>query len=191
MSGPDPTFDPTDLALLEGLYDTPATGPEPRRLPWTWAGLTCAEQAALARLIDTWVQAYNGVHAISPTELIPPCWRQHPALAIELAVQLWLWYFVHFDRKATPLQAGEYYLRHLPTFRGRIDRLLGISPGECRRGDHPVTWRRDTDTQLATYPSPNTRTERLPPEFLSPLLFGFPPRLDDLGTTPQNGNPPE
>jgi hypothetical protein len=173
MIDPNPTFDGEDLALLVDLYAAPATGPELRRPPWTWAALTPTEQAALARLIDVWVQAYNRVHAITPNELIPPCWRQHPALAAELAVQLWVWYFAHLDRKTTPLQAGEYYLRHLPAFRSRIDRLLGVSPGECRRGEHPTTWRQDTDTQLADYPTGTGRVARLTPDLLSALRFGF------------------
>lgn len=180
MTAPDRTFDLKDLALLERLYTTPATGPELRRPPWTWAALTRTEQAALARLIDTWVFAYNRVHAITPAELIPPCWRHHPALAAELAVQLWVFYFAHFDRKATPLQAGEYYLRHLPSFRGRVDRLLGVSPGECRRGEHPTTWRQDTDTQLGQYPATtSSRTDRLLPDLMNAVRFGFPPLGED------------
>jgi hypothetical protein len=72
-----------------------------------------------------------------------------------------------------PLQAGEYYLRHLPAFRSRVDRLLGVSPGEYRRCEHPTTWRQDTDTQLADYPTTTGRAARLTPDLLSALRFGF------------------
>jgi len=40
---------------------------------------------------------------------------------------------------------------HLPGFRGRIDRMLGRSPGECRKGQHAPTWRKAADDQLAAY----------------------------------------
>ena len=41
---------------------------------------------------------------------------------------------------------------YLPGFRGRIDRMLGRSPGECRKGQHAPTWRKAADDQLAAYP---------------------------------------
>lgn len=175
-------FDPDDLALLLERYDTPASDNEPRRPPWTWPALNHQERLALARMIDTWAETYNYIHAITPNELIPPCWREHPALATELAVQLWLWYTAHMDPRTTPLIAGDYYLRHLPGFRSRLDRLLGTSPGECRRDEHPTTWRRDTDQQLAAYSQrPHTSgagNDRI--ELLGELHFGF-SHLNEFG----------
>jgi hypothetical protein len=174
VTGSVRAFDAEDLALLVDLYAAPTDSNPPRR-PWSWVALTRTEQTALARMIDVWVHSYNQVYAITPAELIPPCWRQHPALAAELAVQLWLWYFAHLDRKATPMIAGEYYLRHLPGFRTRLDRLLGISPGECRRDEHPHTWRQDTDTQLDDYPTATIhRNARHTHDLPDTLRFGFP-----------------
>jgi hypothetical protein len=160
MTGPVRTFNPEDLALPVDLYAAPAAGPQPRRPPWTWAALTPTEQEALARMIDVWVDSYNHVHAITPTELIPPCWRQHPALAAELAVQLWLWYLSHLDRKATPAIAGEYYLRHLPGFRTRVDRLLASPPANA--------------AAATTH-----RTNRHTHDLLKAARFGFPQLGDD------------
>lgn len=175
MSSGATAFDPDDLALLLERYDTPASENEPRRPPWTWAALNHDERLALARMIDVWVETYNYIHAITPNELIPPCWRHHPALATELAVQIWLWYVAHMDARTTPLIAGDYYLRHLPGFRDRVDRLLGVSPGECRRGEHPTTWRHDTDQHIAAYSSQSqtqdSNTELI--ELLGYLHFGF------------------
>lgn len=177
-------FDPDDLALLLERYDTPASEKEPRRPPWTWAALNSEERLALAHMIDIWTETYNYIHAITPNELIPPCWRHHPALATELAVQLWLWYATHMDPHTTPLIAGDYYLRHLPGFRSRLDRLLGASPRECRRGEHPNTWRHDTDEQLAAYiqhpDTPGNGDHRI--ELLSESHFGF-SHLNDHGHT--------
>lgn len=168
-------FDTADLQLLLALYEQQPRPGGPRRPPWTWPALDETERAALARMIDVWADTYNHVHAITPTELIPPCWRLHPALASELAIQLWLWYFVHLDPAATPVLADEYHLRRLPAFRSRLDRLLGASPGECRRGEHPPSWRRDADQQLASYDNPSSQhgsgTEHV--EFLGDLHFAF------------------
>jgi hypothetical protein len=36
-----------------------------------------------------------------------------------------------------------------PSIRGRIDRMLGRSPGECRKGQHAPTRRKAADDQLA------------------------------------------
>ncbi|HET9139274.1 hypothetical protein [Actinophytocola sp.] len=177
MTVPGLALDGDDLAQLLSHYHQPGKDRQPRRPPWTWSARPAAEQAALARLIELWVASYNQVHAITPAELIPPCWPQHPALATELAVQLWLWYAAHLDPRTTPAIAGEYYLRHLPGFRTRLDRLLGVSPGECRRGEHPRTWRQDTDIQRNRYPHTNPGGDTL--DTLADLHFGFPHRTND------------
>jgi hypothetical protein len=168
-------FDPADLELLLALYEQDAKPGRPRRPPWTWPALHQTERAALARMIDVWSDTYNHVHAITPTELIPPCWRRHPALASELAVQVWLWYFVHLDPAATPQHADEYHLRRLPAFRSRLDRILGASPGECRRGEHPASWRTDTDKQIAAYLDDSTdrRDPSVDISLLGELHFAF------------------
>jgi len=169
-------FDPADLELLLALYEQDPKPGRPRRPPWTWPALNQTERAALARMIDVWADTYNHVHAITPSELIPPCWRQHPALASELAVQVWLWYFVHLDPAATPQHADEYHLRRLPAFRSRLDRLLGASPGECRRSEHPASWRKDADDLTAGYLPSDADGARhaLDIDLVGALHFAFP-----------------
>lgn len=169
-------FDLADVELLLERYEAAAGEDEPRRPPWTWAALDRAERAALARMVDVFVSTYNHVHAVKDNELVPPCWRRHPALAAELAVQVWLWYFAHMDPKASPAVAGDYYGRHLPGFRSRVDRLLGVSPGECRQGEHPDTWRKEAEQLLAKYdglPSDPDQNEQ-DVDLLGALHFGFP-----------------
>lgn len=173
-------FDQADLELLLTRYDTPTSTEQPRRPPWTWAALERSERAALARMIEVFVSAYNQVHAITEDELVPPCWRWHPGLATELAVHIWLWYAAHLDPTTSPTLAADYYNRHLPSFQNRLDRLLGISPGECRRGEHPNTWRKDAQERLATYnqlPTNPDRDDRAL-DLLGELHFGF-PHLND------------
>lgn len=174
MSGSAAAFDADDLDRLLVLFNTPATGKLPRRPPWTWSALTRDERGALARMIDVWVDTYNHVHAVAFPELIPACWRRHPGLASELAVQVWVWYTAHIHPQTTPLIAGDYYLRHLPGFRARVDRLLGASPAECRRGDHPDTWRGDADTHLATYATYTADTDDDRVDLFGQMHFGFP-----------------
>ncbi|WP_447002375.1 hypothetical protein ACRAKI_21875 [Saccharothrix isguenensis] len=124
--------------LLALLDDEPAAV---RRTPWTWAALSHEEAAALRRTVRRWVADYNLVHAVSSRELIPDCWPQHPGLAHDLAVMVWVYYDSHHDRRTTPLMAGDYHLRHLPGFRSRLDRWLGSDPTSCRAGEHPASWR--------------------------------------------------
>ena len=175
MTGAATAFDNEDLELLLALFHPPANADEPRRHPWTWPALHSDERVALVRMIDVWVDTYNHVHATRPSDLVPPCWRRHPGLATELAVQVWLWYAAHIHPQTTPVIAGEYYLRHLPGFRARLDHLLGASPPECRRGEHPDTWRSDTDTQRSTYnntlPNPDDQDHI---DLLGELHFGIP-----------------
>lgn len=173
MTGEATAFDNEDLELLLAVYNTSVTSTSPRRPPWTWSALCHRERTALARMIDVWVDTYNYVHATSPSDLIPPCWRHHPGLATELAVQVWLWYNAHIHPQATPLIAGDYYLRHLPGFRSRINQMLGASPPECRRGEHPTTWRSDTETHLAAYTTPFDSAVDDHVHQLGELHFGF------------------
>lgn len=139
-----------DLDLLLSLYRTTADPEQVSRPPWTWSTLIGAERAALARVVNEFAAHYNQAYATCEDDLIPPCWPHHPGLAYELATHLWLWYGAHMDPNATVAGAGDYYLRHLPGFRHRLTHLLGQSPGECRRAQHPRSWRKDADQALGT-----------------------------------------
>ncbi|WP_142065300.1 hypothetical protein [Pseudonocardia kunmingensis] len=171
---PPPAFDDPDLELLLALYSD-NRNPQ-RRLPWTWSVLTSTERAALARLIDAYSATFNHLYAITEDELIPPCWRRHPGLATELAVQLWLWYAAHRDPQATPLVAADYYLRHLPGFRARVTTL----GAECRQGEHVEAWHRDVDDGIRRLDAPTDPTrDQHDLELLGALHFGFPTPTSD------------
>lgn len=171
-----------DLDLLLSLYRTTTDPDKVSRPPWTWSTLLGAERAALARLLNEFTAHYNHTYATSEDDLIPPCWPNHPGLAYELATHLWLWYSAHLDSAATAAIAGDYYLRHLPGFRHRLTHLLGQSPAECRRGQHPRTWRKDADHALATAMSGVDPTDRNAISGLSLLNFGFTPIGSDQPT---------
>lgn len=168
-------FDPTDTALLLQRFEHDPKSQDPPRLPWSWAALGPDEAAALARLVDVYVASYNHTLATAVSEIVPPCWRKHPALAQELAVQVWLYYTAHHHPQATPAAAAEFYGRHLPGFRARVATLLGRSPIECRQGHHPPSWRKELDEQLAEYEQrAEDEQDATDLDRLGDLHFGFP-----------------
>jgi hypothetical protein len=121
------------------------------------------------------VQTYNHVFATTEEEIVPPCWRRHPGLAHELAVQMWLYYAVYLHPKANPAAAAEFHGRHLPSFRARVDKLLGRSPIDCRKGEHLENWRKEIDTVLGDYENGAGEPGRddSDVELLRSLHFGF------------------
>lgn len=171
-AGSSQPFTDRDMRILVQMYETKPVPGQLRATPWTWAALTNDTAAALSRLIDQWVHYYNGVHAVTPKELVPPCWSRHHGLAHRLAVMAWAYYYSHHDPSATPFMAADYHARYLSGFRTDLDRLLGRDPMACRAGDHPATWRSTTDEQADRYSAVDATSE------LGPLMahhFGFLP----------------
>lgn len=149
-------FDPADLATVIDLYhvdDAQKKADETCQLPWTWAALSPAQASAMGRLIDVFAATYNRALATETRELVPPCWRQHEGLATELLVVFWSFYAVHWHAKATPLAAFDFYGRHLPGFRGRVEKLLGNGAKECQEGRHVPSWRKEIDDAISRYAS--------------------------------------
>ena len=111
-------------------------GKTPGPPPWAWSNLTATEAATLDGALDEFVHTYNRVHASAMEEVIPLCWRKHPALAQEMPVQFWAWWASHIDVRATVPIALEYYSRSLPGFQTRLPKLLGKGGVTCRKGTH-------------------------------------------------------
>lgn len=117
----------------------------PEAPPWAWPNLNQNEAGWLDQALDEYVETYNRIHAANLDEVIPPCWRLHPALAQELPVQFWAWWTSHIAPSAHINAALDFYSRHLPGFQQRLAaRLLGKSAGSCRKGQHT----RGTDPDL-------------------------------------------
>lgn len=174
-----PAFSQADLDLLLEHY-TPSTNKDgddtgPHAPPWSFAARSGKEIAALGRLIDVYVATYNRMLATTVREIVPPCWRHHPGLAHDLAVQVWLYYAAFLHDKATPSAAADFHTRHLPAFRARIDGWLGRSPGECRKGNHPTEWRKDLDSALdqLDHGPTTTGSDEHAEAHLSAMHFGF------------------
>jgi hypothetical protein len=115
----------------------PADGDSPPPPPWTWSNLDEKPARDLDAAVQAWVGDYNRHLAVKVDEIIPACWRQHPALTQELPVQYHGWLGVHRDPDATSAQALEYYTKYLPSFRDRVKDLLGGDASKCRVGKHP------------------------------------------------------
>lgn len=164
---------------LVALFD-PVAGEE-RRPPWNWSVLTAEERIILVQAIAAWVETFNVVVAVTEDDLIPPCWPQHDDLAQELPVLFWLWYGAYVHRDATPVRAADYRSRFLPSFRSRLDSMLGASPRECRHGRHPSTWRSDADSVAEHRPERTIFGPALTElcDRLGALHYGFPP--DEFG----------
>ena len=107
--------------------------------PWAWTNLTTAEAQLIDQALDEYVEHYNRIHAAVLDEVIPRCWRKHPAAAQELPVQFWAWWASHIDVRATVPIAVEYYTRTLPAFQTRLPKLLGKGATSCRKGRHMAT----------------------------------------------------
>ena len=112
--------------------------------PWAWTNLDATEGLLLDQALDEFVEHYNRIHVAVLEEVIPQCWRKHPALAQELPVQFWAWWASHIDVRATVPTAVEYYTRSLPTFQTRLPKLLGKGATSCRKGHHMAS----TDPEL-------------------------------------------
>jgi hypothetical protein len=130
---PDPSSLFDDIRRLARRLDPK----DPSTPPWSWTNLTSEEADWLDAALNGFVDDYNRTYVTTIEEVIPACWRQHPALAHELPVQFWSWWTAHLDPRYTVNQAADYYTRILPAFLTRVaTRLLGPGAVNCRKGNH-------------------------------------------------------
>lgn len=109
----------------------PATCPdELREHVWTW----CDDVAAWVNRQYTW----------RPTQMIPPCWPQHPHIANELPVLAFMRWLA--EDNLGPDALGNWHRDDFPMFLDRMTNRLGEST--CRSGKHQ-DW--PADGRFATY----------------------------------------
>lgn len=73
----------------EGTENQQQAVGDPSQLPRPWEPATCRDPLLRAELwawLDDVVTWFNHTYTWDPTGLIPPCWPQHPHLAVEIAV---------------------------------------------------------------------------------------------------------
>jgi hypothetical protein len=116
---------PTDVRRDRMRQLAGRTSPKsPARPPWAWTNLSPDEATWLDDALDEFVETYNRIHVNSVDEVIPACWRLHPAAAQEMPVQFWAWWNAHVDPTATVAVAVDYYQRILPGFQTRVSTRL-------------------------------------------------------------------
>ena len=113
---------------------------EHRHAPWHLANMPADQRDELFSRVAQFVDDFNETYALKVAETIPVCWPEHPWLAREVNVLMWQWFSAHRDPAASIERAGEFYGRHLPGFRQRLNAMLGESPDECRADRHPSSW---------------------------------------------------
>ena len=152
------------------------------RPPWAWTNLTPDEAVWIDDALDEFVEIYNRIHVATVDEVIPACWRLHPAAAQELPVQFWAWWNAHLDPTATIAVAVDYYQRVLPGFQTRLTtRLLGKSAVNCRKADtHPPSTAISPAPSASTPPAPQSRRGAAPrPGGYSTRWASAPPKVAD------------
>lgn len=130
-------FSDVEMAKFIASLAVRASPKEVAGPPWSWPNLTLSEITQFDVALDQFVASYNYVHVAAIEEVIPGCWRLHPALAQEIPVQFWAWWSSHINPATTINQANDYYSRVLPQFQQRLaTRLLGRAAPNCRKGEH-------------------------------------------------------
>ena len=140
---------------------------DPSTPPWAWTNLTSEEANWLDAALDGFVDDYNHTYIATIEEIIPACWRLHPALVHELPVQFWSWWAAHLDPRGSINQAADYYTRILPAFHSRVSgKLLGPGAVNCRKGNHARSADPDVGaaaTTAGTAAADPTRIDLRPP----------------------------
>jgi hypothetical protein len=137
--------DPDEMAAAGDLTDLPrpwdpASCPdELREAIWEW----CSDIAA-------WL---NHEYIWRPTQMIPPCWPDHPHLARELAVLAILRWNAHESTAPEPME--EWHRYSFPMFCDRMISRLGESG--CRTAKH-VDW--PAEGRYAAFISDENTTNR-------------------------------
>lgn len=125
---------PPALAILLDAIEA-ETDDEPRSpRPWDVASLPDElQEAGWAWLTQavTWV---NECYAWQPETVIPPCWREHPHLVLELAV---LSFGRELAYRSTKTQEPSEWHNDLQAVQGRMVAAVGASDlTECQKGTH-------------------------------------------------------
>ncbi|WP_156869639.1 hypothetical protein [Sporichthya polymorpha] len=102
--------------------------------PWDLASLPDELHASVWGWLAQAVAWINECYAWQPETVIPPCWREHPHLALELAV---LAFGREIAHRSSGTQEPAQWHQDLHDFHSRMAAALGaIGLQECQRGIH-------------------------------------------------------
>lgn len=142
---------PVDLAaLLDHIAAEDETSPRNVR-PWDLSRLPQRLVDPVWGWLEDVVQWINRHHAWQPQHVIPPCWPQHPNVALELAV---LAFARQIALRAVVPTDLEQWHRDLAAFHLRLAQSIGeVTLRECQRGRHngrPSTYELDVYSRPPT-----------------------------------------
>lgn len=116
--------DADEMAAAGNLDDLPR--------PWDPASCPHELREAIWEWCDQVAGWLNHEYVWRPTQMIPPCWPQHPHIARELAVLAILRW--NAEESLTPEPIEEWHRYTFPMFNDRLSSRLGESA--CRTGKH-------------------------------------------------------
>jgi hypothetical protein len=121
--------------------------------PWAWAGPTMQDgvqatdnEVVVERFIAFYNQTYVGLEG-RKAKPIPPCWRQHPGLAMEITTLAYTWLSANLGATADVRDAQTWHHQWRPAFTDRL--ASDWVSSDCLDGLHTNTVR-----------SPGTRRNR-------------------------------
>jgi hypothetical protein len=132
------------LSRLSGRVDrlaarspdaTDEEGDEPAA--WVWLSPPTADTDDPQVVVDNFVAFYNlayvGIEGSRATP-IPPCWRQHPGLTMEVANLAYTWRASNLGASANVRDAQQWHHQWRPAFAERLVREWVHT--DCLDGDH-------------------------------------------------------
>jgi hypothetical protein len=146
---------PEKVALALALVDSEEPGSVHYPRPWDLSRLENPLADHVWRWLEQVVQWLNVHCAWKPEDVIPPCWSQHPHLALELAV-------LAFDRQHAirsqiPAELHQWHL-DLAAFHVRTRDAIGeTSLKDCQRRNHSE---RPSNYELALYAQASMTTSQ-------------------------------
>ena len=137
-----------EATALTGIAGLLAASGSPR--PWSLPSLTEDQREELATLLVAFVDHLNRDYAVSVTDLVLPCWPQHPRLVHDLAALYSGWVDIHQTLAATAERGMYWHDRWLPNFQLRLKAFhFGKAPDACTPNGHKAEWNAAAE-QLST-----------------------------------------
>ncbi len=127
-----PTLPPRLEALLTAIESEIEDGPRHPR-PWNLAALPDELREMVWDWLPRAVEWINQSYAWQPDTVIPPCWREHSHLVLELVV---LAFGHELAARSTDTRELTQWHDDLRALQERMAQALGPGLTECQRGSH-------------------------------------------------------
>lgn len=111
-----------------------------RPAEWVWSAPALDETADPETTVESFVAFYNRTYVGldgGKAKPIPPCWRQHPGLAMEVATLAYTWLTANIGPTANVRDAQNWHHQWRPVFADRLTR--DWAHADCLDGHHCPT----------------------------------------------------